>query len=55
MEYELTEPGGNLMVPRRSLYEWAVKHRPAGHAGGAQAIAEKERSAAGQRRFTTQT
>ncbi len=29
VDYELTELGRNLMVPLRSLHEWAIKHRPA--------------------------
>jgi DNA-binding HxlR family transcriptional regulator len=29
VDYELTELGQNLMVPLRSLKEWAIKYRPA--------------------------
>jgi len=29
VDYELTELGRNLMVPLRSLQEWAIKHRSA--------------------------
>src|SRR5262245_47200472 len=29
VDYELTKLGRDLMVPLRSLYAWAVKHRPA--------------------------
>ncbi len=29
VDYELTELGRNLLVPLRSLREWAVRHRPA--------------------------
>lgn len=29
VDYELTELGRNLMVPLRSLQEWAIKYRPA--------------------------
>src|SRR5215831_21035289 len=52
VDYELTQLGRNLMVPLRSLYDWAVKHRPAMLAARKK-FAEKERLAAGQRRFTT--
>jgi DNA-binding HxlR family transcriptional regulator len=52
VDYELTELGRNLMAPLRSLYAWAVQHRPAMLAARKK-FAEKERSAAGQRRFTT--
>jgi len=52
VDYELTELGRNLMVPLRSLYAWAVKHRPAMLAARKR-FADKERAAVGQRRFTT--
>ena len=52
VDYELTQLGRNLMTPLRSLYDWAVKHRPAMLAARRK-FAEKERLAAGQRRFTT--
>ena len=52
VDYELTQLGRNLMVPLRSLYDWAVKHRPAMLAARKK-FAEKERLAVGQRRFTT--
>jgi DNA-binding HxlR family transcriptional regulator len=52
VEYELTQLGRNLMTPLRSLYDWAVKHRPAMLAARKR-FAERERLAAGQRRFTT--
>ena len=52
VDYELTQLGRNLMTPLRSLYDWAVKHRPAMLAARKR-FAEKERVAAGQRRFTT--
>src|ERR1039458_4375677 len=29
VDYELTELGRKLIVPLQSLYDWAVKHRPA--------------------------
>jgi DNA-binding HxlR family transcriptional regulator len=52
VDYELTQLGRNLMTPLRSLYDWAVKHRSAMLAARKR-FAEKERLAAGQRRFTT--
>jgi DNA-binding HxlR family transcriptional regulator len=53
VDYELTELGRMLMVPVRSLYDWAVKHRPAMLAARKK-FAEKERvAAAQQKRFTT--
>ena len=52
VDYELTQLGRNLMTPLRSLYDWAVKHRPAMLAARKR-FAEKERLVAGQRRFTT--
>ena len=52
VDYELTQLGKNLMGPLRSLYDWAVKHRPA-MLVARKKFAEKERLAAGQRRFTT--
>jgi hypothetical protein len=52
VDYELTELGRMLMVPLRSLYAWAVKHRPAMLAARRK-FAEKERLAAQQKRFTT--
>ena len=52
VDYELTQLGRNLMTPLRSLYDWAVKHRPAMLAARKR-FAEKEQLAAGQRRFTT--
>ena len=52
VDYELTQLGRNLMTPLRSLYDWAVKHRPAMLAARRK-FAEKERLAAGQKRFTT--
>jgi DNA-binding HxlR family transcriptional regulator len=53
VDYELTELGRNLMVPLRSLYAWAVKHRAAMLAARRK-FAESERLAvAQQRRFTT--
>jgi DNA-binding HxlR family transcriptional regulator len=52
VDYELTQLGRNLMTPLRSLYDWAVKHRPAMLAARKR-FAEKERAAAGQKRFTT--
>ena len=44
VEYELTELGNRLMVPLQSLYDWAVKHRPAMLAARKK-FAEKERLA----------
>jgi DNA-binding HxlR family transcriptional regulator len=52
VDYELTQLGKNLMTPLRSLYDWAVKHRPVMLAARKR-FAEKERLASGQRRFTT--
>jgi DNA-binding HxlR family transcriptional regulator len=52
VDYELTELGKRLMVPLRSLYDWAVKHRPAMLAARKR-FADKERLAAGQRRFNS--
>ena len=53
VDYELTELGNRLMVPLRSLYDWAVIHRPAMLAARTK-FAEKERlAAAQQKRFTT--
>ena len=53
VDYELTELGRKLMVPLRSLYDWAVKHRPAMLAARKKFV-EKERTAATlQKRFTT--
>jgi DNA-binding HxlR family transcriptional regulator len=53
VDYELTELGKKLMVPLRSLYDWAVKHRPAMLAARKK-FAEKERMASTQqKRFTT--
>ena len=53
VDYELTELGKRLMVPLRSLYDWAVKHRPAMLAARKR-FAEKERLAATQqKRFST--
>jgi DNA-binding HxlR family transcriptional regulator len=53
VEYELTELGNRLMVPLRSLYDWAVKHRPTMLAAR-EKFAEKERLAgAQQKRFAT--
>jgi DNA-binding HxlR family transcriptional regulator len=53
VDYELTELGRKLMVPVRSLYDWAAKHRPAMLAARKR-FDERERSAASQpRRFTT--
>ena len=51
VDYELTQLGKNLMVPLRSLYDWAVKHRPAMLAARKR-FADKERVGAGQKRFT---
>ena len=52
VEYELTQLGKNLMTPLRSLYDWAVKHRPAMLAARKR-FADKEHLAAGQKRFST--
>jgi DNA-binding HxlR family transcriptional regulator len=52
VDYELTQLGRNLLVPLQALYDWAVRHRPAMLAAR-QRFAEKERRAAGQKRFTT--
>src|SRR5882672_6479700 len=53
VDYELTELGRKLMVPLRSLYDWAVKHRAAMLAARRK-FAERERlAAAQQKRFTT--
>jgi len=53
VDYELTELGNRLMVPLQSLYDWAVKHRPAMLAARKK-FAEKERLAGvQQRRFVT--
>ncbi len=52
VDYELTELGKRLMVPLRSLYDWAVKHRPAMLAARKK-FAEKERLTVGQRRFNS--
>ena len=53
VDYELTELGNRLMVPLQSLYDWAVKHRPAMLAARKK-FAEKERLAgAQQKRLTT--
>jgi DNA-binding HxlR family transcriptional regulator len=52
VDYELTQLGRNLLVPLRALYDWAVQHRPAMLAAR-QRFAEKERRAAGHKRFTT--
>jgi DNA-binding HxlR family transcriptional regulator len=53
VDYELTELGRSLMVPLRSLYEWAVTHRPVMLAARKK-FAERQRlTALQQRRFTT--
>jgi DNA-binding HxlR family transcriptional regulator len=53
VDYELTELGRKLLVPLRSLYDWAVKHRAAMLAARRK-FAERERlAAAQQKRFTT--
>ena len=53
VDYELTELGRKLMGPLRSLYDWAVKHRPAMLAARRKFV-EKERLAATyQKRFNT--
>ena len=53
VDYELTDLGRKLMVPLRSLYDWAVKHRAAMLAARRK-FAERERlAAAQQKRFTT--
>ena len=53
VDYELTELGRKLMVPLRSLYDWAVKHRPAMLAARKK-FADKERLAAAQhKRFNS--
>ena len=53
VDYELTELGNRLMVPLQSLYDWAVKHRPAMMAARKK-FAERERLAGvQQRRFVT--
>jgi len=53
VDYELTELGRKLMVPLRSLYDWAVNHRPAMLAARKRFV-EKERTAVTlQRRLTT--
>jgi DNA-binding HxlR family transcriptional regulator len=53
VDYELTELGIRLMVPLRSLYDWALKHRPAMLAARKK-FAEQERLAeARQKRFST--
>ncbi|HKE40357.1 MAG TPA: helix-turn-helix domain-containing protein [Casimicrobiaceae bacterium] len=53
VDYELTELGRKLMAPLRSLYDWAVKHRPAMLAARKK-FAEKERlAAAQQKRFNS--
>jgi DNA-binding HxlR family transcriptional regulator len=52
VDYELTDLGRKLMVPLRELYDWALKHRPAMLAAR-QRFADRERQAAGQKRFTT--
>ena len=49
VDYELTELGRKLMVPLRSLYDWAIKHRPAMLAARKK-FAEKERLAASQQK-----
>lgn len=52
VDYELTDLGRSLIVPLRSLYEWAVVHRPAMLAARVK-FTEKERKAALKPRFTT--
>jgi DNA-binding HxlR family transcriptional regulator len=52
VDYELTELGRKLMVPLRSLYEWAVKHRPAMLAARKKFV-EKERTAVVLRKRST--
>ena len=52
VDYELTELGTKLMVPLRSLYDWAMKHR-ATILEARRKFAERERLAAAQeKRFT---
>ncbi|HEY4969055.1 MAG TPA: helix-turn-helix domain-containing protein [Steroidobacteraceae bacterium] len=45
VDYELTDLGRKLIVPLQSLYDWAVKHRPAMLAAR-EKIAKKQRKAA---------
>lgn len=53
VDYELTQLGRELMVPLRSLYDWAVKHR-AVMLAARRKFAERERlAAAQQKRFST--
>jgi DNA-binding HxlR family transcriptional regulator len=51
VDYELTQLGKNLMVPLRSLYDWAVRHRPAMLAARKR-FADQECLGAGRKRFT---
>jgi len=53
VDYELTELGRKLMVPLRSLYEWAVKHRAAMLAARRKFAEGEQLAAAQQKRFTT--
>ena len=53
VDYELTELGRNLMVPLRSLYDWAVKHRAAMLVARRKFAAREQLAAAQQKRFTT--
>jgi DNA-binding HxlR family transcriptional regulator len=52
VDYELTKLGRDLLTTLHPLYLWAVRNRPVMLAARKR-FAEKERQAAGQRRFTT--
>lgn len=52
VDYELTDLGRKLIVPLRSLYEWAVEHRPAMLAAREKFAKKQRRAALRQTSFT---
>jgi DNA-binding HxlR family transcriptional regulator len=53
VDYELTDLGRKLMVPLRSLYDWALKHRAAMLLARRKFADRQRLAAAQQKRFTT--
>src|SRR3981081_2381711 len=52
VDYELTDLGRKLIVPLRTLYDWAVEYRPAMLAAREKFAKKQRKAALGQARFT---
>ncbi|MDB6106329.1 MAG: hypothetical protein JWO52_6328 [Gammaproteobacteria bacterium] len=52
VDYELTDLGRKLTVPLRTLYDWAVEHRPAMLAAREKFAKKQRKAALGQTSFT---